>query len=222
MKSVVNIFTQISVIFGILILPALVFAQGPSLPHQFFGSVNFTNSAAPDGLTVEAKKIDGAVIGSSVTKDGKYGYKPNLLFATDNTGNQEAYTGEVEFYVDGIKANETVDFEKGNSSEVDLTISSTPTSGGNGSSGDSGSNGSSGSSGGGSISGGSSTNSGDNEDTTKCTGDISEDNKVDILDFNLLIVNWGDNPGNKKADLDKNNRVDILDFNTLIVNWTEV
>ncbi len=51
------------------------------------------------------------------------------------------------------------------------------------------------------------------------TGDINDDGKVDIFDFNLLMVNWGDSPANLAADLDDNGRVDISDFNLLIVNW---
>ena len=50
-------------------------------------------------------------------------------------------------------------------------------------------------------------------------GDINKDNKVDIFDFNLLMVNWGDDPANSAADLDGNGKVDIFDFNLLMVNW---
>ena len=127
MKSV-KIFTQLTAILGILVLPVFAFAQGLSFPHQFFGSVNFTNGAAPNGLAVEAR-INGSVVGSSVTAGGNYGYNPNLLFALDNNGVNAGET--VEFYVDGIKANETAIFASGNSSQKNLTIpaptSTTPT-----------------------------------------------------------------------------------------------
>jgi len=33
------------------------------------------------------------------------------------------------------------------------------------------------------------------------------------------MVNWGDNPLNFAADLDGNGKVDIFDFNILMVNW---
>ena len=56
----------------------------------------------------------------------------------------------------------------------------------------------------------------------KILGDINRDKKVDIFDFNLLIVNLGDSPKNRKADLTKDGKVDILDFNTLMVNWTKI
>lgn len=54
----------------------------------------------------------------------------------------------------------------------------------------------------------------------KITGDINKDNKIDIFDFNLIMVNWGNSPTNLAADLDKNGKVDIFDFNLLMVNWT--
>ena len=54
--------------------------------------------------------------------------------------------------------------------------------------------------------------------TTK-TADINKDGKVDILDFNVLLVNWG-TPSNNDADLNGDGKVDIIDFNALIVAWS--
>jgi hypothetical protein len=51
------------------------------------------------------------------------------------------------------------------------------------------------------------------------TGDIDKSNKIDIFDFNTLMVNWGNSPSNSAADLDNNGTVDIFDFNLLMVNW---
>ena len=51
------------------------------------------------------------------------------------------------------------------------------------------------------------------------TGDIDKNSKIDIFDFNTLMVNWGNSPANSAADLDKNGKVDIFDFNLLMVNW---
>ncbi len=50
-------------------------------------------------------------------------------------------------------------------------------------------------------------------------GDINCDGGIDILDFNLLMVNWGSTIANNVADLNKDGIVDILDFNLLMVNW---
>lgn len=55
----------------------------------------------------------------------------------------------------------------------------------------------------------------------KITGDINKDNKVDIFDFNFLMVNWGQSPTDATADLDGNGQIDIFDFNLLMVNWTD-
>ena len=41
------------------------------------------------------------------------------------------------------------------------------------------------------------------------------------MDFNILMVNWGNAPTNKNADFNQDGKVDILDFNTLMVNWSE-
>lgn len=49
-------------------------------------------------------------------------------------------------------------------------------------------------------------------------GDGNGDGKVDILDFNSLLIQWG-KAGT--ADFDKNGVVDILDFNTLLINWNK-
>ncbi|GAI48055.1 unnamed protein product, partial [marine sediment metagenome] len=77
-----------------LILPVFVWAV-PAIPHQFYGTVNFTSGSNPDGLLVEAK-VDGVSVGSTITKDGKYGYDP-LFKAYDDNG---TLAGEaVEFYV---------------------------------------------------------------------------------------------------------------------------
>ena len=211
MKSVVNTSTKLTAIFGILLLPVLVFAQTPSLPHQFFGTVKFSNGvSAPNGMTIEAK-INGTIVGSSVTAGGNYGYNPNLLFAADNQGVNAGKT--VEFYIDGTdtKANETAVFANGNSSQLDLTIptptptpSPTPVP-----------------SGGGGGSGGVTTPSTPTSPLSAAAQkvDANKDNKIDVLDFNTLMANWG-NAGSNLADFDGNGVVNVLDFNLLMINWT--
>ncbi|OGG38786.1 hypothetical protein A2127_01355 [Candidatus Jorgensenbacteria bacterium GWC1_48_12] len=109
-----------------LFLPVLALAASPGIPHKFYGTVNFNNGVAPNGLMVEAK-IGGITMGSSVTNEGKYGYLPDLLFAT-NPNNDNA--GKiVEFYVSGIKANETAIFASNDdttrSTNLDLTVPGT-------------------------------------------------------------------------------------------------
>ena len=222
MKSVGNIFTKFTAIFGILLLPVLVFAQSPSLPHQFFGSVNYTNGAAPNGLAVEARIINGSVVGSSVTAGGNYGYNPNLLFALDNEGANAGKT--VEFYINGIKANETAVFVNGNSSQLNLTIpallpttptpSPTPIADG---------------SGGGSTSGGGGGGGGVTTPSTPTLPlsaaaqkvDANKDGRVDVLDFVSLMANWGKTEQSNIADFNGDGKVDVFDFVSLMANWTK-
>ncbi len=204
MKKTTFLKTIIIPVLLSFLIPAFGFAQTPKLPHQFFGTVNFTNGAAPNGLSVEARII-GAVVGSSVTANGKYGYNPNLLFATDNQGVNAGKT--VEFYVSGIKANETAIFANGNSSQINLTIpealpttqtpSPAPTGGGGG--------------------GGVITTP--PLITTSKKGDITGDNKVDKYDFALLMANWG-KTGINTSDLNDNGKVDKYDFAILMANWS--
>jgi len=205
MKSALKILAPF---FSIgLFLPVFAFAQTPSLPHQFFGTVKFTDGVAvPNGRTVEAR-INGSVVGSSVTASGNYGYNPNLLFALDNDGVNAGKT--VEFYVSGVKANETAVFASGNSSQKNLTIpaptptTTTPThSSGSG--------------------GGSSTPTTPTSPLSAAAQkvDANKDNKIDVLDFNSLMVNWGKTGTGNVADFDDNGKVDVFDFNLLMINWT--
>ena len=217
MKSVVNIFTKFTAVFGILLLPVLVFAQGQSLPHQFFGSVNYTNGAASNGLAVEAR-INGSVVGNSVTAGGNYGYNPNLLFALDNDG---VYAGKtIEFYVGGVKANETAIFNNGASTPLNLTIPGSSSSGSTSST-----SGGTTSSGGGGGGGGAAISTTTTAPATLSAAaqkvDANKDNKIDVLDFNTLMVNWGKTTANNIADFNGDSKVDIFDFNLLMINWTK-
>lgn len=52
-------------------------------------------------------------------------------------------------------------------------------------------------------------------------GDADGNGKVDVLDFNVLMVNWGKTNANNVADFNGDGKVDIFDFNLLMVNWTK-
>ncbi len=47
--------------------------------------------------------------------------------------------------------------------------------------------------------------------------DVFSDGKIDILDFNVLMGNWG---GSGTGDINHDGAVDILDFNMLMANWS--
>ena len=49
--------------------------------------------------------------------------------------------------------------------------------------------------------------------------DVNKDSKIDILDFNVLMVNWGAS-GTNAADFNGDSIVDIFDFNSLMIYWT--
>ena len=51
-------------------------------------------------------------------------------------------------------------------------------------------------------------------------GDANLDGKVDIFDFNALMINWGAILAGNIADFNDDNLVDIFDFNSLMINWT--
>ncbi len=51
--------------------------------------------------------------------------------------------------------------------------------------------------------------------------DANKDNKIDVLDFNTLMVNWGKTTANNVADFNSDGKVDIFDFNALMINWTK-
>ena len=212
----------VTVVGIVLILPAVALAM-PAMPHQFYGTVVFSNGSAPDGLLVEAKVINGVSIvstESTVTKNGKYGYDP--LFKVED--NNSTLSGEtIEFYVDGIKANETAIFNNGASTPLNLTIPGSSSSGSTSST-----SGGTTSSGGASPSGGSTSPSGGGSITTTATTlsaaaqkvDANKDNKIDVLDFNTLMVNWGKTTANNIADFNGDSKVDVFDFNLLMINWT--
>jgi len=50
--------------------------------------------------------------------------------------------------------------------------------------------------------------------------DANKDNKIDVLDFNTLMINWGSTSANSAADFNGDSKVDIFDFNLLMINWT--
>jgi hypothetical protein len=49
--------------------------------------------------------------------------------------------------------------------------------------------------------------------------DMVRDGKVDILDFNVLMVHWSDPSSDNVADLNHDESVDVFDFNILMVHW---
>ena len=196
-------FIKKFLIISALIFPIAVFAS-PGIPHQFYGTVSFTSGDTPDGLLVEAK-IDNVSVGSTVTDGGRYG--DSVFYVTDPDGDRNGKT--IKFYVSGIDSGETAIFVNGESTKLNLTVPGT-------------------------ISEPEPTPSPGGSTPTPTTpaptpGPLSEeaqkvdannDNKIDILDFNTLMVNWGSTLSGNIADFNKDSKIDIFDFNLLMIHWT--
>ena len=215
MKSLLRI---VSIGGLLLVVPGIALAQ-PGIPHQFYGTVSYESGTTPDGLVVEAKVISGTVVGSSVTKSVEYGINPSLLFASKTEGEWSGET--VTFFVDGTDTGESFALVKGGYTNLNLTVpgaapGTVTTSGGSPS-----------------TSSGSSSGGGTPPPTltdippavTSLTEaqkvyDTNGDNAIDVLDFNSLIVHWGETGSAVVADFDGNGSVDVFDFNSLMVHWT--
>jgi len=50
--------------------------------------------------------------------------------------------------------------------------------------------------------------------------DANKDNKIDIFDFSILMVDWGKAVSGNIADFNGDNIVDLFDFNLLMIYWT--
>ncbi|MFH2144060.1 MAG: dockerin type I domain-containing protein [Bacteroidota bacterium] len=105
-------------------MPILVLAY-PGIPHQFYGTVKFAdNVSALDGTTVEAK-IGSAVIVSVSTKDGKYGYNPNLFYVVDPDNNRSG--SEIQFFVNGLDSESVATFSNGKIENLNLLLANVST-----------------------------------------------------------------------------------------------
>lgn len=49
--------------------------------------------------------------------------------------------------------------------------------------------------------------------------DTNKDNKIDVLDFVIVMANWGKTESGNVADFNGDGTVDILDFVLLMANW---
>ena len=199
----------------LLVLPVMAFTQTPQFPHLFYGEITVNGAPAPVG-TVLIVTVNGVEKGRITTDDaGQYGgpgaYDQKLLVQGDI-----APGATIIFSVDGHNAGQTAQFESEKIEEKNLTFTFTITppppppppdddNGGGGGGGGGGGSGGGGGGGGGSV--------------TFRVGDANRDGRVDILDFNILMVNWGSTATNNIADFNRDGRVDVLDFNILMVNW---
>lgn len=200
------------ILAGVLALaPLAALAQTPGIPHQFYGTVSYDSGTTPAGLTVRAL-VGNTVISTSVTQSGgQYGVTPDLLIVSGQTAG-----ATILFTVNGISARETATFANGTLTQLNLTVpgpatapapapSPSPSGGGGGT-----------------------TNTPTATIPTPTATlsaeqkayDANNDDAIDVLDFNALMVHWGETGSAVVADFDGNGVVDVFDFNALMVHWT--
>jgi len=218
MLKTTNTILLVMVVLGI---PFLVFAA-PGIPHQFYGTAKYTNGADITSGSVIVK-IGTTQVATVAISSGKYGYTPNLLLVTDPDGTR---AGQVlKFYVDSVDTGESAVFSNGGYTNLNIDIAPvatptpTPASGG----------------GGGAVQNPnpSSTPSPTPNPTPVLTStpapkivlteeakkvDADNNGIIDVMDFNTLMVNWGNGGGT--GDFDGSGSVDVFDFNMLMINWS--
>ena len=128
-RIILSLFMVSLLLYGV----STVYAQPMAFPHQFYGDVTIGGEAAPLGTVVSAK-VDGIESGYVTTWElGKYGwglpgapdydYQANLLVQGEHIGNGDL----IEFYVNGVKADQTSTFQSDTKTSLDLTAASMPT-----------------------------------------------------------------------------------------------
>ena len=53
-------------------------------------------------------------------------------------------------------------------------------------------------------------------------GDITKDGKIDIMDFSVMMSQWGKTGTGLSADLNNDGKIDIFDFSMLMANWIKL
>ena len=195
----------------LLLVPSVVAAQSlPAFPMAFWGSVTINGSAVPVGTVVRAYYGSTLAGTATVQEAGVYGYteatKQKMVLGEGsgaitfkvqasgfNSGNETAGDSILTYsgFTSGLTVQKNLAFL--------ITVPAPVSLGGGGGGG-----------GGGLILG-----------ATISKGDATGDSKVDVLDFNTLLVQWGKTGTGLTADFDGNGSVDIFDFNLLLINWTK-
>ena len=128
---------MLTTVIGILLFSNIVLAI-PGTPHQFYGTVTWNGSPAPDGLSVVAK-INGKEVASTTTKNGKYGYvypEGEEKFYVPDTDPPSRIGSDINFFVNGVDTGQTEIFVNAKITSLDLSATggepSPPPSGGGG------------------------------------------------------------------------------------------
>jgi len=185
----------IGVICAAIVLPVFTFAAPPQLPHIFYGNVTNNGNDVPVNTVIIAK-VGGVEKGRiTVSIAGKFGGSGALdekLLVQGNISNGAV----ISFYIGDSVASQTASFSSGNIQQLNLTFTT-------------------------SSSGGNTGGGGGNTTPTPISGDINNDNKVDILDFSVMMAQWGQTGSGLSADFNQDGVVNILDFSLLMANWNQ-
>jgi len=108
------------IIVALLLCALPAYADIPTMPHAFYGTLTVGGSSAAVGTVVTAK-VGGVECGSiTTTVEGQYGGSGAFDAKLAVTG--EIATGAtISFYVGGSEANETANFSSGGVTELNLT-----------------------------------------------------------------------------------------------------
>lgn len=123
-----TITLAVLVVLSILLAPpAAAFAQIPSLPHYFYGTLKIDNVDASIGTTVEARVAgvqNGPFNPITTTQAGRYS-DPEPPFSYGLLVQGEIVDGAtIEFFVNGVKANQTAAWHSGQNTMLNLTAGS--------------------------------------------------------------------------------------------------
>ena len=178
-----------------LFFPIGIFAvtNPPAIPLLVYGDVTIYGTPSPVGSVVSVEKNNSEIASTTLTIAGKY----FIQIPASNAGAILVYKVGGKVFTEKVCANPMVT----GSDRVDLIIAAAPASP---------------SSGGGGGGGSYTPPSALSNEAKKA--DTNNDNKIDVIDFNTLMVNWG-NTGTSVADFNGDGHVDIFDFNYLMIYW---
>jgi hypothetical protein len=209
--KIVSVFT-----FSVLLMLALSDTTNaqtfPAFPMAFWGTVNINGNAAPAGIVIEAFYSNSVLAGEvTISNSGTYG---------DNNSTGEKLlvsegTGPITFEVvvngsatPGLNPQTETSFVSGLTEEKDLNFNIlTPAapvtvSGGGG---------------GGGLT--STVTPQASTTTTDINGETWNYDNVGIMDFSVMMSEWGEGGSNLAADLNHDGVVNILDFAMMMADW---
>lgn len=200
-----------SILSVALFLPITALGQGtpPPLPLLVYGDITINGSAAPIGTIVSIEKENTEIARVAIVTTGKY----STQIASSYAGSLLSYKVDGSLVIQKTAANPATKA----SDKIDLTVGSAPvvvSSGGGGSASATVSPSSS-----------ASPSATPSATPTPLTAeqqkvDTNNDAKIDVLDFNALMVDWGQAGANLSTDFNSDGTVDIFDFNMLMINWS--